>query len=323
MRSVIIANPVAGTCADQATLGQAAEQIAAELWKTSGPKDASVLAKRAVEEGFERVIAAGGDGTIHEVVNGLSTGFDHIVFGILPMGTGNDLVRCLRIPNELPAALELLRHQPPQELDIIEIEGSAGREGDSSAPIYSLNASVSGYGPSVGENLDSATKSTWGPLAYLKSALETIGAIEGFECRVSFDGSESLELRLLNVVVANGSHVAAGLPVSPWADPADGIMDVVLFPELPILELALLAPRVLIGEHLDDPRLIIRHCRHFRIESEPPMPYNADGERGGTTPVTYRLLPKALRVICGFASDSATADPGTNAVAPPFFFPTL
>src|SRR5690242_13770204 len=109
MKTCVILNPHAGTIeSNPDILVQLAQKYGEDLWLTRQPKDATTLARTAVARGYGRIVAAGGDGTINEVVNGLAPHFDQVQFGILPVGTGNDFVRSLPIPTDLDAAIEAL-----------------------------------------------------------------------------------------------------------------------------------------------------------------------------------------------------------------------
>jgi diacylglycerol kinase (ATP) len=128
-------------------------------------------------------------------------------------------------------------------------------------------------------------------------------------------GAEEIELDALNVVVANGRFAGGGLPIAPRARPDDGLLDVVVIPRLPLAGLVALAPLVLTGRHLngtgdgvedeeeDDARArtVFRRCRGVELESDPPMPWNTDGELIGELSPSFRVVAGALDVLVGEA----------------------
>ena len=154
----------------------------------------------------------------------------------------------------------------------------------------------------VNEGLTPEAKQALGPLAYLRAAISALGDIEEFAVHLRFDDGEEWNLPALNLVVANGRWVAGGLPIAPRARLDDGFFDVVLVKQVSLAALAALAPRVLLGRHLDrdDPeRLLFRRARRLQVRATPPLPTNADGEQLGPRDGSYEILPRVLEVITG------------------------
>lgn len=333
----VILNPGSRTGGDEDVLERLERLLGDwEVRRTEHAGHAGELARAAAAEGFETVVAAGGDGTVNEVVNGLAAaaaaGEGRACLGILPLGTGNDLVRLLGIPADLEEAVAALRLGACRRLDLGEM-----RTGDESR--FFLNVAAGGFSGEVDKALTPEIKRSWGPLAYLRAATEVLRDLEVYRVRIRFDGDETVELAALNVVVANGRFAGGGVPIAPRAHPCDGLLEVVVIPEMPLTSMVALAPRVLAGRHLDiaeereaeereaeerereragsdadsgtpdsgaasapdaePPRLIYRRCRTVELESEPPMPWNNDGELIGELSPSFRLLPQALSVVVG------------------------
>lgn len=284
--------------------GQAAEEVrqaldrhlpGAEIRLTDEAGHATELARQAAADGFGTVVAAGGDGTINEVVNGLAEHFGRVRLGILPLGTGNDLARTLEIPDDLDEAVALLAAGQTRRLDVGRL-----RHGEGSR--FFVNLSAGGFSGEVSERLTTEIKRAWGPLAYLRAAVETLteNEVRGYRAAISFDGEPPVEIDVLNLVVANGRHVAAGIPVAPQADPGDGLFDVIVVETCALTSLTALTARILAGTHLDEDLayLIFRRAASIEVEADPPMPFNADGEPEGDTPLRFEILPGALEVVC-------------------------
>lgn len=256
--------------------------------------DAALLTEAGKEEGFDRVVAVGGDGTVHEVVSALGVE-PGPVLGVIPLGTGNDLARSLGIPLDLDEALDALGKARERTMDLVRVSGPA--------PCVMVNASAGGFGGRVDEEMTAEVKKTWGPLAYVRLALEVLPERDVYRVRVEVDG-EPYECDALNVVVANARTVAGGVQVAPTARLDSGTVDVIVVREGEGADLASFASACLLGGHLDHD--LVDHMRgsEVSVSSEPPMPFNVDGELVGQTPMRYEVVPAALRVL---ATDEAPA----------------
>lgn len=297
VRTRVILNPAAGGGSGAAA--GLAELLAAlpgvEVRETSQPGDARRFAERALASGCRRLVAVGGDGTLNEVVNGLAPDFGRAELALLPSGTGNDLARALGLPDRPDEALAVLAAGHTRPLDLVHLGAAGARSG------YFANASAGGFSGEVDERLNAETKAAWGPLSYLRSAIAALPGLEPYRATLVLEPGtpeeERLELELVNLVVANGRFVAGGVPVAPQAEPDDGLLDLVAIRAAPASRLALLASKVLLGQHLGDDLVLHRRFRRLEVLSRPAMPTNADGETGFETPLRYRVLPGAVRFV--------------------------
>lgn len=296
MKTCVILNPRAGgaEAARESLLRALGRLDGVQILETSEAGMAKELAARAVREGFERVVAVGGDGTLNGVLNGLAPDFGRVELGLVPAGTGNDLARTLEIPSDPEEAVELLLAGTVRSLDVGHLQAGDVRR-------WFLNASAGGFTGEMDEELKADLKEAWGPLSYLRTAVEALADLEAYRTRLVLEPGTSEEERLrlatVNVVVANGRFVAGGLHVAPEAAPDDGLLDVIAIRAAPVARLSLLAPRVVVGQHLDHELVLHRRVRTLEIHSEPPMPFNADGEPVGPTPCRYQVLPGAVRFV--------------------------
>jgi diacylglycerol kinase (ATP) len=162
---------------------------------------------------------------------------------------------------------------------------------------WGANASAGGMSGEVDEAVSPEIKATWGPLAYVRSALEVVSDPPSY--RVVLTGTEGTlwEGEALNVLVANGRTVAGGIPVSPTAVLDDGLLDVVVVKAGPLASLAGFASLCLLGRHLEHELVVHHRVTSLEVGSDPPMPFNVDGELVGETPVEYSVRPGALRVL--------------------------
>lgn len=301
MKTCVVLNPSAGSAGDvRAALDDVVEERdGIEIRETEEAGDAGRIARWAVEQEFERLVAAGGDGTLNEVLNGIAPHFDRIELGLIPLGTGNDLARTLGIPREMPDALheliELVVEGAARPLDV-----AVARAGDA-PPHYFLNVSAGGFSGEVDEKMEPDVKAAWGPLSYVRGAFEALSELELYRTRLILDpggpDEEQIRLATVNVAVANARYVGGGVHVAPTAELTDGHLDLVAIRAAPVGRLSLLAPKVLVGQHLEDELVLHRRVRRLEIRSEPPMAFNADGEAIGRTPVRYEVLEGALRFV--------------------------
>ena len=293
MKTKFILNPTAGS-ADQTEplINLAREVLDADVCRTQADKSATVWVREAVAEGYTRIVAAGGDGTINAAVNGLADAFERVTFGIVPLGTGNDLARTLGLPTDPAAALRLIADGRTHAIDLIEVSAPGKR-------VYCANVSAGGFSGEVDEKLTAGMKATWGPLAYVIGAVSVLPDLTDYRTLLTFDEEETAEMDVLNVIVANGRTAAGGRPVAPLAAPDDGLLDVVVIENGPALKLAELAARFSSGEYLSHPLVLHRRARRVRVEAKPGMWFNVDGELCTNEPATFQVLPRRLRVVVG------------------------
>jgi diacylglycerol kinase (ATP) len=292
MRTCIIVNPNAGSVADLETLAERLGELPdAVVRQTEAAGDAERLAREAVRDGADLVVAAGGDGTLNEVVNGLSDDFGKARLGLLPLGTGNDFARSVGIPDDLEGALAVLEKGEARAVDV-------GRATIGDTCRCFVNMSAGGFSGEVSERAGEA-KERWGPLAYMRAAVDALPELKGFLTTILMNGAETLRMESSNIIVSNGRYVASGIPAAPRAVLDDGLFDVLIAPAITIPQLAGLVPQVLLGLHMDSDLLLFRRATRVEIECDPPMAFNVDGELIGEGTARFEILPRALRVIAG------------------------
>lgn len=292
MKTRIILNPNAGSVE---SLDALRERLGAlpetEVCPTDHEGHAGELTRQAVEEGIELVVAAGGDGTLNELVNGLSADFGRTRLGLLPLGTGNDFARSIGVPDDLDGAIAVLREGRTRKIDV-------GRALVGGKNRWFLNMAVGGFSGVVSEKASEA-KERWGPLAYMRGAVDAWPELTAFETSIVLNGAERLQIATYNIVISNGRYVAAGIPVAPQAEVDDGLFEVMIAPETTIPNLALLVPQVLLGQHLNSDLLIFRRATRIEIESTPPMAFNVDGELLDEASAVFEVHPRALEMVVG------------------------
>jgi diacylglycerol kinase (ATP) len=294
MPPCLILNPNAGSSAQAVTLRQAvAGWPDLKLCETRSPGQATALAAAALQAGYDLIVAAGGDGTIHEVVNGLAADFTRARLGIIPLGTGNDLARTLALPADPLEAWQVVTTGLDRRLDLIKIE-TAGMEA-----VYGINVAAGGFTGQMNERLTNTLKQSWGPLAYLLGAARVLPDLTNYKTLITCDQDPVERIEALNIVVANGRTAAGGYAVSPTANPEDGLLDLVIVRWGSLTELAEVATRFVAGTYLASEQVLHRRVRRLRLFSRPGMWFNVDGELLTKEPLTFTVQPQVLRVVVG------------------------
>jgi diacylglycerol kinase (ATP) len=293
-RARVIYNPTSGGGAyDPDEIRNELDGMELDWIETKGPEDA-VDAAQHWEEGL--LIVAGGDGTVHDVVNGLGrAGFpEGITLGILPAGTGNDLAATLCIPEDPELAEDVIRQNRERRLDVgmVRSEGVGER--------FFINVATGGLGAEISNVNDEELKKRWGKLSYLRASLEVARNFDVRELTLYIDGEER-QVKAVNIAVGNCRYTGGGWPATPKANPEDGLLDVVVIETLGVADLLNLAPAVLAESgYLDKDGVLFVRAKEIRVETQPPgLEFTADGEIIGNEPARFSVLPKALKVIVG------------------------
>jgi diacylglycerol kinase (ATP) len=293
-RARVIYNPTSGGGAyDPDEIRNELDGMEFDWIETKGPEDA-VDAAQHWEEGL--LIVAGGDGTVHDVVNGLGrAGFpEGVTLGILPAGTGNDLAATLCIPEDPELAEDVIRQNRERRLDVgrVRSEGVGER--------FFINVATGGLGAEISNVNDEELKKRWGKLSYLRASLEVARNFDVRELTLYIDGEER-QVKAVNIAVGNCRYTGGGWPATPKANPEDGLLDVVVIETLGAAELFDLAPAVLAeARYLDKEGVLFVRAKEIRVETQPPgLDFTADGEVIGNEPAQFSVLPQTLKVIVG------------------------
>ena len=285
----LIWNPVAGNGAalrayELVTDTLAERGIPFVSEKSAYAGNATQLAKAAVENGAKRVVVLGGDGTIREVASALL--HTNVPLGIISCGTGNDIIRPLKIPNDPLAALEIAL-------------GGEVRQMDAAMANDLLYFNVAGFGFDVDvlryvEIYKKRMKN--GSLAYMRGLLTALLHLNSRKTTISWPGG-SMEAQVLIIAAGNGTHFGGGMMVTPKADPFDGLLDICVINNVSKLNAYLILPKFLKGEHLTTKYVTYFQTTELTAVCEPASLLDVDGDILPGTPVTFRILPKALNVV--------------------------
>jgi len=247
-----------------------------------------------VENGATELIVVGGDGTVHEVVDGLlRAGLGSSVeLAVLPLGTGRDFARSLRIPRKLDAAIEVARSGRTRTID-------AGRAtyttGDGLVTAFFANFAGAGISGGIARRANETTKAFGGRLSFLWATIAVFSRWKPTDMTIEIDG-ERRDVRLLEALAMNGDYTAGGMWVAPEAAPDDAGFDVVLIGDFSKGEFVTTFPKIYRGTHVSHRKVEIVRARELRVDAPSPLPIVLDGEQPGTTPVRFELVPQALRL---------------------------
>jgi YegS/Rv2252/BmrU family lipid kinase len=262
--------------------------------QTTRPRDGEELARRAVLAGRRRLLVAGGDGSVHDVVNGIMNAdpsvHESTLLAVAPLGTGNDWARSLGMhlaPRDLAAAISAA-HTVRHDVGAIDFP-------DQSPPRrrWFINVAGAGFDAHVIARLPVNVPST---LAYLRGALVGLATYRSprFTIRA---GDLTIDQRLLLAFVANAQSCGNGMRVAPTAQTDDGLLDLVAIDAIGLLRALPKIAKLYRGTLLGDP--VVRHARaeRVRLDASPATEIEADGQIVGRTPAEFSVVARALGVV--------------------------
>lgn len=294
MRTCIIFNPTArGEKARhfRRHLGEIGSKSA--LKQTARPEDARRLATEAVGEGFEIIVAAGGDGTVNEVLNGMADapqGLQHARLGVLPLGTVNVFARELGIPRKLEPAWQTILQARETLIDLPSVEYH-----HRGAVLRRCFAQLAGAGLDARaiELVHWPLKKKIGPLAYVVAGLRALFHPSSKITVTAGDRTATGEL----VLIGNGRLYGGEFRIFPEADLRDGLLEVCVFPRVTWLTLARCCAPLMLRRTLPPHATENFQTASFTLAGSPPAPVEVDGEFIGHIPATFSVVRSGLRVI--------------------------
>ena len=234
----------------------------------------------------------GGDGTVNEVVQGIA-GRDGVELAVIPRGTGWDFARTYAIPRRFDDAVAVARDAKARPIDLGRARYRAwdGAEAES----YFANIASAGMSGAVAKRANETSKALGGKVSYLWATLAVFARWRNDEVRVAVDG-ERRTGRMHDVIVANGRYLGGGMMICPEAEPDDGLFDVLLIGDLTKRDLMLTLPKTYRGTHLPHPKAEVLRGARVEVDADEPLPVELDGEQPGATPISFEVVPRALRL---------------------------
>jgi diacylglycerol kinase (ATP) len=295
-RTRIIVNPVAGAGKSARRWLDVSDRLKSRDFPfehrfTEAPGHAVELAMEAYADSCETVVAVGGDGTVHEVVNGLHNagGLDDITLGIIGTGTGGDYLRGLGMSRNYDDACSRLISAQSRRVDLGLVEyGKNGRR-------CFINFAGIGFAAAVARAANGRFKVFGATFSYLLGLLSTFAVYRNRPVSMKFDG-EAEERKVCTVIAGIGRYGGGGMMTTPDAELDDGLFDVLVVGDLGKLELLRALPTIYKGTHLSHPKVTVKRVRRLEVTSGSFISLQADGELLGETPVVFSILPGALRL---------------------------
>ena len=269
-----------------------------EVERTRAPRHAQRLAREGVRAGIERVVVAGGDGTVSEVVSGLLAADlgSYAQIGLLPLGTGGDLARTLHIPADLDAALACIAHGRTRSIDAGRATYSDGQGLRTTS--HFLNVASFGISGLITQLVNAGSKALGGTAAFLAGTVRGIARYRGETVTLRLDGQVIHEGRLVLAAAANGNYFGGGMHIAPEARPDDGKFDVVVIGDMTKWQLLSHLPSIYRGRHLDHPGVGFQRGAVLEADADPGRVWiELDGEPVGCLPARFEVVPGAVSVL--------------------------
>ena len=295
----IIINPAAGSFATYRKWPHISQLLREQGLKfdfqhTEGVGHAIELARDATNNGYNYLVAVGGDGTANEVANGiLDTEFSEISsMGIVNTGTGSDFTRSIHLPRDYTLACPFITGLTRMKIDVGLAEFS--KDGKKISR-YFINAAGIGFDAEVAHSVRRLSHRMGGTIPYLLGLVRKLFSYTNKDIILEIDNRKE-ERRVLSVVVANGRYFGGGMKVAPMADLSDSLLDVLTVGDFGKFELVRAFPRIYKGTHINHPKVRAEKANKVTVSSVDKLLIQADGEILGEGPVTFRLLPAALSI---------------------------
>jgi len=262
---------------------------------TEAPGHAIELTKSAVGKGYEMVVSVGGDGTIHEIVNGLheAGGNADVVVGIVNTGTGADYIRTIGVPRRYKEACRCLLSSGRRTVDLGVVEYT--KDGQRKKRLF-VNFAGIGFDAEVVKATTEKFKALGDMPSYLMGLFSTLMSYENRDVSIVVDGEHG-QRRVCTILMNNGRYGGGGMLPAPNADPGDGFFDVVIIDDITKPDLIVSIPRIYRGTHLTHPKVTLMRAREVEIRPALTSAVQADGELLGEAPASFSVLPAALNIV--------------------------
>ena len=289
-RARIIYNPTSGRELFRKHLPEVLEKLEVAGYETSCHAttcegDAVQAAEYAVERGFDLVIAAGGDGTLNEVVTGISPFENRPKIGLIPMGTTNDFARALRIPRDIVKAVDIILAGETIPVDVGIVNDR-----------HFINIAGGGKMTELTYDVPSKLKTVLGQLAYYLKGIEMLPSIRASHLKIEYDGG-LFEGEAMMFLVGLTNSVGGFEKLAPDSSINDGKFTLMILRKCNIAEFIRLATLAIGGNHLDDPLVIYRKTSNIKVTAEDKVQLNLDGEYGGDVPAVFKNLYRHIEMF--------------------------
>ena len=264
---------------------------------------AASLAAEAAASGYRRIVAVGGDGSVHDVLQGIASwcaesGVDSSSFtlGVIPIGSGNDWIKSLGVPHDLEKVVQMIATGSTAPMDLVSVRLSEG-----SVVSYMANIGGTGFDSHVCERVNAQKEAgKRGRRIYLNALIHTIFNISSVNLRVVADGRDVFEGPCYSIALGNGKYSGSGMRQVPLATIDDGLLDYMIVPKVSVTRILQEIPRLFRGNVHKSPTVISGRCRSLMIlplDSASADIVELDGEIAGTLPLAIEMDGKVIQAV--------------------------
>ncbi|MFN8674193.1 MAG: diacylglycerol kinase family protein [Candidatus Sericytochromatia bacterium] len=265
-----------------------------EIKLTEYSKHAKEITNKAIKDGFNHIIAIGGDGTFNEVLNGF---FEKdtlinpdVVLSFVPSGTGSDFIKTLEVPNNIDLAIKKILEKNIQKIDIGKITFDDGNIE------YFLNAAEVGMGAEIVDRVNKSSKKYGGTITFFYHTLLTALKYKNNDISIIFDNDSEQKININNLIIGNGKFIGGGMKVLPDANLFDNFFDIMIIKELNIVSFFKAFLKVYFTINLKNNKLEFRRAKKIIITSSKSLKVESDGELKGLTNVFFEVIPNQLSI---------------------------
>jgi diacylglycerol kinase (ATP) len=255
------------------------------------PRHLTELARAAVDGGAELLVVVGGDGALHEVVDGIVG--RNVEVAVLMRGTGMDFARTYGIPTRAEDAFAVALHGDTRTIDVGRVTYRAWGGGD--VVEHLVNVGSIGMSADTARRANTRSKALGGKPTFFLTLVESFLRWRNVEMQVRVGDDERVG-KMTSVVVANGQYHGGSMWLAPEAQPDDGLLDVVVIGDITKADFVRSVGRIYRGTHLTHPKIELLRGRTVEIDGQQRIPIELDGEQPGTTPARFDVVPLALRL---------------------------
>ena len=278
--------------------------IPCDIAMTDHKRHATALAYEAASKGYRKIIAVGGDGSLHETFNGIcrwcartGTPTEEFLLGVVPIGSGNDWIRSLGVPNDTSEVVDLIRKNSVGVMDVVRVKSSGGRLA------YMANIGGVGFDSHVCKRVNIQKESgRRGKMIYLNSLRYTIFNLKPVYISVVADGEVIFTGQCFSVALGNGRYSGSGMRQVPLAVMDDGLLDYAVIPKAPLAKVLKELPRLFSGTLNQSEYAISGKCRSLQIvpmDEQSADIFELDGEIEGLLPMSVEITGHQINVIKG------------------------
>lgn len=271
---------------------------------TSHKRHATRLAREAAAEGYRKIIAVGGDGSIHEVFNGLmkwcdETGEDPSIFyiGVAPIGSGNDWIKSMHVPHDVSAVIDLIEKGSFGRMDVVKVHSVGGKVS------YMANIGGIGFDSHVCKTVNMQKESgKRGKMIYLNALRFALLNTKPIKVKLVADGKEIFSGSTYSIALGNGRYCGSGMRQTPLATIDDGLLDVTVIPKIPLVRMLKQLPKLYDGTLIESRDVVTARCKMLEIV---PLDQNSndifelDGEIEGRLPLLIEVDGRQINAVKG------------------------